>query len=350
LIKISLTDFVQKIFSFIGVGNFAAPILGGLLYEKTGINGVFGLAIGLLAIDLIMRLLVIEKKIANEYYTTYPDVSPETNPLLGSETNTSDEENQQSEDSTAEPTETQPLLRTITEPDSHYHLPPTTSTLLNTFPFYRCLSDPRLLTALFITLIQALLFGAFDATIPIIAHSYFNFTSLRAGLLFVPLGAFDLILGPVFGWCVDRYGTKPVAVLTYAFLIPVLICLRIPHPGGADQIALYAVLLALAGAGLSGTGAPSIVEAGAIAERYYETNKGVFGERGPYAQLYGMTNMVFSLGLTIGPELAGELKQVMGYGNMNAVLAGICAVTSVLSWVYIGGRTRVIFGKKSVEQ
>jgi hypothetical protein len=63
-----------------------------------------------------------------------------------------------------------------------------------------------------------------------------------------------------------------------------------------------------------------------------------------------MTNMVFSLGLTIGPELAGELKQVMGYGNMNAVLAGICAVTSVLSWVYIGGRTRVIFGKKSVEQ
>jgi len=44
----------------------------------------------------------------------------------------------------------------------------------------------------------------------------------------------------------------------------------------------------------------------------------------------------------VGPELAGELKSAIGYGNMNIVLAVISAVTAVLSWVYIGGKPKVL--------
>lgn len=68
---------------------------------------------------------------------------------------------------------------------------------------------------------------------------------------------------------------------------------------------------------------------------------------GPYAQLYGLNSMVFSAGLTLGPELAGELKQAIGYGNMNLVLAVICAVTAVLCFVYIGGKPRLFRRKRS---
>lgn len=57
--------------------------------------------------------------------------------------------------------------------------------------------------------------------------------------------------------------------------------------------------------------------------------------------------MVFSAGLTLGPELAGELKQAIGYGNMNLVLAVICAVTAVLCFVYIGGKPRLFRRKRS---
>lgn len=78
-----------------------------------------------------------------------------------------------------------------------------------------------------------------------------------------------------------------------------------------------------------------------MVERYFANNKELFGDQGPYAQLYGMTNLFFSLGLTLGPEVAGGLKERIGYGDMNAVLAGICAGIAVLSFVFIGGRVKV---------
>ena len=196
------------------------------------------------------------------------------------------------------------------------------------------------MTAFLVAFIQALLLGNFDATIPTVSEEFFGVDSLKAGLLFMPLGVSDFILGPLFGWCVDKFGTKPVVVGAYTYLIPILTLLRLPHPGGKQQMILYGGLLALCGIGLAGIGAPSIVEAGAIVQKYYEVNPDFFGEDGPYAQLYGLNSMVFSAGLTLGPELAGEIKQAIGYGNMNAVLAGICAVTAILCFLYIGGPPR----------
>lgn len=43
-------------------------------------------------------------------------------------------------------------------------------------------------------------------------------------------------------------------------------------------------------------------------------------------------SQVFSLGLTAGPLIAASLKDAIGYGNMNAVVAGLCAVVAVLSY------------------
>ncbi|KAI5363223.1 putative major facilitator superfamily, MFS transporter superfamily [Septoria linicola] len=340
----NLGKTIGSIFSFIAVGNLAAPILGGVLYEKTGIAGVFALGASILAVDFVMRLLVIEKKIANKYYAEDPSTVSDLN------TSRNDNEtNDQSQDSEAQTNgndndEEQPLLGGKHPDDSYYKLKPKDEypRLVRIIPILPCLSDPMLLTALLVAMVQAILLGSFDSTIPTVAKQLFDFSSLRSGLLFIPLGVFDFILGPVFGWCVDRYGTKPVAVLSYAYLVPVLICLRIPHEGGMDQIIVYSVLLGLCGMGLAGIGAPSIVEAGAIVQKYYEVNPDYFGEKGPYAQLYGMSNMVFSFGLTVGPELAGELKQAIGYGNMNVVLAAVCLITSVLSFAFIGGKPKVL--------
>jgi predicted MFS family arabinose efflux permease len=67
-----------------------------------------------------------------------------------------------------------------------------------------------------------------------------------------------------------------------------------------------------------------------------------FGNDGPYAQLYAINSMVFSAGLTLGPLIAGVLKDSIGYGNMNAVVAGLCGVVSVLSWVFLGGKPKML--------
>lgn len=282
-----------------------------------------------------MRVLVIEKKVARRYESVSGlEQASQSNPQ-------SDVEEHQNEVDEHGNGEEEPLLgkkkdENEDDPNENYRLPATTSRIYRIFPILPCLKNPRILAAFLLALIQALLIGSFDATVPTEAQELFGFNSLKAGLLFVPLVATDLVFGPIIGWCVDRFGTKPVAVFSYTLLTPVLILLRLPHAGGMHQILLYAGLLLVSGIGCAGIGAPSIVEAGAVMERYLEVNPDHFGDNGPYAQLYGMSNMVFSLGLTIGPELAGELKGAIGYGNMNLVLAVIAALTAVISFFYIG--------------
>lgn len=304
-----------------------------MLYEKAGYAGVFGIGFAVLAIDFVMRILVVEKKIARKYgLEEARDVNVPT-------------PNDEDQDD-AEASERQPLLGSKEEDQAAFKISDNQPRIAKLIPILPCLADPRLLTALLVAFIQATLLGNFDATIPTVSQELFDFNSLKAGILFLPLGVFDFILGPLFGWLVDRFGTKPVAVGSYAYLVPVLVLLRLPHAGGKDQMILYGGLLALCGVGLAGIGAPSIVEAGAVVQKYYEVNPEFFGEEGPYAQLYGLNSMVFSAGLTLGPELSGELKQAIGYGNMNLVLAVICAATALLCFVFIGGKPNILSRKR----
>ena len=319
------------------MGNLCAPLLGGVLYEKAGYPGVFGIGFAILAIDFTMRLLVIEKKIARKYEAQDPSSVNDLN------TTPSHQQDGAQDD---EDNEEQPLLGSKEEDEKAFKFSENQPKIARMIPILPCLSDPRLLTAFLVAFVQAALLGNFDATIPTVAEELFNFNSLKAGILFLPLGVFDFLLGPFFGWAVDKYGTKPVAVGAYGYLVPILILLRLPHAGDTDQMILYGGLLALCGIGLAGIGAPSIVEAGAVVQKYYEVNPKFFGEEGPYAQLYGLNSMVFSAGLTVGPELAGQLKQAVGYGNMNLALGGICFVTAVLCFVYIGGKPRILTSRK----
>ncbi|KER00246.1 hypothetical protein AUEXF2481DRAFT_34452 [Aureobasidium subglaciale EXF-2481] len=325
----NLGKTIGSIFSFISVGNLLAPLLGGVLYDKTGYAGVFGIGFAILTIDFLMRLLVIEKKVARRYNFTEPaDGSEEASAVH--------------DDDEAARGEEEPLLGNKAQSE-YYRIPDDQPTIVRKVQILPCLKNPRLVAALVVAFVQAALLGSFDATIPTIGQEFFNFSSLEAGILFLPLGGFDLILGPVFGWAVDKYGTKLAAVGGYTFLVPCLVLLRLPHAGGKDQIILYGALLGLCGVGLAAIGAPSIVEAGTIVESYYEANPEFFGNEGPpYSQLYGLTSMVFSAGLAVGPELAGEFKQMIGYGNMNIILAVICGFTAALSFFYIGEKPKVL--------
>lgn len=308
-------------------------MLGGVLYEKAGYLGVFLVGFAVLIVDFIMRLLVIEKKVARRYDER--DASVDDREIAQEHHFDGDHEDHQDD-------EEQPLLGSKEEDDKAFKLSDDQPKIARTIPILPCLTDPRLLTAFLVAFVQATLLGNYDATIPTVAEEYFNFDSLHSGILFLPLGIADFLLGPAIGWCVDRYGTKVVAVVSYGYLVPILTLLRLVQPGGKKQIIIYGALLALSGVGLAGIGAPSLVEAGAVVQKYNEANPKFFGDDGPYAQLYGLNSMVFCLGLTLGPELAGELKQAIGYGDMNLVLAGICALTAALSFVYIGGKPKML--------
>ncbi|KAL8808845.1 MAG: hypothetical protein Q9200_003966 [Gallowayella weberi] len=326
----NLGKTVGSIFGFISIGELAAPVLGGVVYQKTGYPGVFGMGGALLAIDFIMRLLLIEKKTAAKW-------QKQDGRSNGSgEEQEGDAPTEEGEDGD----EQEPLLRKKEE--DGYKVPEGQSKVVRAYPILYVLKDPRLLTALLLAFNQATLLSSFDATIPTEADQLFDFDSLKSGLLFIALVLPYLLLGPVAGWLVDRYGTKPAAVLGFGYLVPVLVLLRLARPGGTSQIVIFCALLALCGIGLAGIGSPSIVEASYVVTQYDKANPGFFGEQGPYAQLYGFNSMVFSLGLAVGPIISGGLRDRIGYGNMNAVIAALCLVTASLSVVYIGGKPKFL--------
>jgi len=320
-----------SIFSFISVGELMAPVLGGVLYSKAGYAGVLGVGAGVLGLDFIMRLLVVEKKVAARYISE-SDISA----------NPRDHNSRQEDGDDEEANEQTELL--ATKDEGAFKVPNGQNKIIRGLPILYCLSNPRVAVALLLSFVQAATLAMFDATIPTEAQSLLDVSSLQAGLLFIALDVPYLLLGPIAGWSVDKYGTKPAAVFGFSYLVPTLALLRLPtvgvvHGRKATEI-LWCAMLALNGIGLAVIGSPSIVEASDVVQKYDKANPGFFGENGPYAQLYGFQSLTFSAGLTIGPVLAGILRDSVGYGNMNAVFAGIAGITAVLSFLFIGGKPK----------
>jgi MFS family permease len=404
-----LGKVMGSILSIISVGILAAPLLGGVLYEKTGFVGLTCLSVGLLVIDLLMRLLLIEKKSANRLTPSKSNNTNSQRPRSGIiDADEEDDEHHQSvEAQPSSASEHDQLLPkpTVTTTLHDYTILPPYNPIIRTLPILYCLRSPRLLTALLLCFIQALILGSFDATIPTETQSLFSFTPLQSGLLFIAPGVPDVIFGPLAGAAVDRYGARPIAVAGFALLAPVIVALRLPHAIVAAaaattttttttilmmttttnsdriyQITLYSCLLALCGVGMGIIGSPAIVEASEVIRNFDEANRdrdlhhsnananaktntddgveatsreageasgdeamrkaGLFGPNGPYAQLYGLQSMVYSAGLTVGPVLAGTLRDTVGYGNMNLVVGGMAGVTAVVAGCFMGERTR----------
>jgi MFS family permease len=280
-------------------------------------------------------MLLIEKKVTARYDATF--VNGAANPRHHSTENGDAETNDEEAD------EEDALLPKKEEEE--FRIPEGQNWIVRSLPILYCLSDPRLLTALFVAFVQAALLATFDATIPTEAEALFGFSSLNACLLFIALDVTYLLLGPLAGWAVDKYGTKPVAVLGFGYLVPTLVLLRLARPGGKNQIVLYAALLALCGVGMAIIGSPSIVEASNVVQKYDKANPEFFGAQGPYAQLYGFNSIFFCAGLTAGPILGGALRDSIGYGNMDTVAAATSGIIAALSFVFIGSKPKLLSKK-----
>ncbi|KAI0010664.1 MFS general substrate transporter [Xylariaceae sp. FL0662B] len=360
----NLGKVVGSIFSFISVGELLAPVIGGVLYEKTGYAGVFGVAAGVLALDFLMRLVVVEKKTAAKYHDDGGALgrtrqSARNSAMRGNDDNGDNDDGDGREEQQA--TEEDALLPPRPPPspkkdddddddddDAAFKIRHEPGRLARAVPILVCLRHPRVLAGLGLAFVQAALLACFDATVPTEAERLFGFGSLRAGLLFVALDVPYLVLGPAAGWAVDRFGTKPAAVLGFGYMVPALVLLRLPEGEGqvagssGGNVVLYCALLALNGVGLAVIGSPSVVEASSVVQRYERANPGFFGPRGPYAQLYGFNSLFFCAGLTVGPVVAGVLRDSVGYGNMNLVFAVVSGITATVSFFVIGGRPGIL--------
>jgi MFS family permease len=160
--------------SSMGIGFFLAPLLGGIVYEKAGYYSVYYMSFALIAVDIILRLALIEKKIAVQWIAQETP-SPERPGSGSGTTDLTDEEKQQGCDqnvvTTPQPTVERNSLNendlsneNISSEDKKFKWPPVITLL----------ASRRLLTALWGCVIQASMSTAFDSVLPLFVHRIFG--------------------------------------------------------------------------------------------------------------------------------------------------------------------------------
>jgi nitrate/nitrite transporter NarK len=90
--------------------------------------------------------------------------------------------------------------------------------------------------------------GPFDTVLPLHLKKIFDFTSLTTGAMFAALAVPEMILGPVAGWIVDKYGSKLAGLIGFMVLCPSLFLLVIPTgPATPTQIVMFVGILIING-------------------------------------------------------------------------------------------------------
>lgn len=298
------------------LGVVMGPLLGGVLYERTGYYSVFALSFAFLAIDGIFRLTFIEARTASIWLAAKNTEDPV-------ESTTKKEPNKPARQRSLT-SEASPFRRHVHR--VHRRLPAVITLL----------ADFRLDIALWGSFLQAVFMSGFDATIPIFVSRTFDWNSLAAGLIFLAL-VVPTCISPLVGWLSDKHGPRWYIATGYLLSATPLILLRLIDHNSTQQKLLLGVFLALFGAFGTLFEIPVWAEIIRCTEIRTKANPRQYSADGAVGQAYGLSNLFYSLGVTVGPLIAGFIYETAGWGNMVLVLGILSVVSAVPTVLCTGG-------------
>ncbi|KAJ6118596.1 Tetracycline resistance protein TetA/multidrug resistance protein MdtG [Penicillium samsonianum] len=286
----------------ISVGTLAGPLLGGVVYENGGYYAVFGLAFAFIALDIILRLLLIERRHAIKW------LAPEMTPL-------SVHGDQSTEKKSGETSERPNLPRIAI-----------------------LLSSPRLVVSVWGYFILSIVLTSFDSVLPLFVQGTFGWQQSGQGLIFIPLMV-PHILDPLTGFVIDNYPKSCRYLAAGAFLasVPVMVLLRFVTDNSMQQKILLCALLACVGLCFAVAMPPLIAEVFFAVKEKEDKTPDIFGRGGAMALAFGLSNMGFASGSLIGPFFAGFIRQEAGWGAMGWALGLIAGISSVPILLFVGG-------------
>ncbi|KAK3382519.1 major facilitator superfamily domain-containing protein [Lasiosphaeria ovina] len=347
--------------SLVSVGQLCGPPVGGLIFSRWGFQGILNVSLGVLAIDFILRLFMVDKPRRPGAMSAVMPEGGSTNKNAGGieEGTVAPKDIGDANGNGHEPTETDRLL-----PESSSPSRPSSSAVAEQqptsdgdnatltgepgigtegetkkkpfiLPILFCLSDPQLLVAIWLSLVQFIIFGAYDATLTIQAVTEFNLTAEQVGAVYLALSLPSLVLGPMAGWAVDRFGPRRIAITGYAIYGPALALMVLPSSGllsGVAAFSFFCVSLLVQGCCVPLAQTPSMIKSMQRVNSAVRHNPARFGSRSAFGQTFGLNTLIASLGLMIGNYTGAALREAAGYWVMNSVLAAMCASGSLLAW------------------
>ncbi|KAL8785242.1 MAG: hypothetical protein Q9195_008715 [Heterodermia aff. obscurata] len=310
------TGYTSMALSF---GLLLGPVLGGVLYEYCGYFQVFLPAFGLIAMEIILRMMIIEK-----------EKKPIPLPPQSSSSTTAAQKDPLKDEilsgAASHPRELDPLLQqpATTQPANAYKA---------------LLTSPRFLMALIALLILNSIANGFDSTLVPYIQDAFHMPATQAAALFLAL-AVPMLLAPISGWLTDRYGARLPILSGLTLAVPSQILLSLVSKGAAMPLLKLAVLLAIMGLTFALAMAPLGVEANFVVDDMEKEIPGRFGSHGILARAIGLKNTVIAAGGFAGPLYAGFVRVSAGWRFLQLLNAGLCAGILVSFLLSTGGSKR----------
>lgn len=318
------------------LGTFLGPTIGGAVYDRVGYNAVFYVSFGVLGLDVILRLIMLER---SDYKRLYPAEFAQEE--LEKAKKKAEEAEQKRIEEGIDIEDWESTMETEAEPGPS----PQAIMWFQVFgrkvwvqipPIILLLRHPRILIIFFQAVIFGWCVGALDATLPMHLDEIFGFGSLQAGLVMLAL-AIPSLIGPAVGMMVDKFGVKLFATLGFICACPCFILLRLPDHHNVRQVVLLCALLALLGASLVVLVGPVMTDLASFTAKLEKRRPGFYGKGGGLASAFGIFNVAFSIGIIIGPLQAGATKDRSGWGMMVLSVGLVSVISAIPTFLFSGG-------------
>lgn len=333
----------------ISLATLVSPLLGGVVFARAGYYAVFAMAFAVVALDIFMRMMMVEKKLAVKWLPPVPTKEEKDLETILEDSEIPPANAKKTPSVQAEKGEAQVItLKVPADEEAFYSvtvctaseisLPNPTSRRLTRLPsVITLLSSRRLLSALWCTTAVSILYTAMDATLPLFVKHTFHWTSTGAGLIFLAI-FIPTLLGPIAGKLSDKYGPRWFATAGAIVACPALILLRLVHEDSVRQKILLCGLLVIIGACLVFMITPTMAEITyAVEAKTQRRPTGFFGKNGAFAQAYSLFNMAWASGSMIGPLVGGLTNGERGWGTSTAILGAISVGTAIPAVLWTGG-------------
>ncbi|KAL9599269.1 MAG: hypothetical protein Q9219_003971 [cf. Caloplaca sp. 3 TL-2023] len=275
--------------SGVNLGVLVAPVIAGILYEKAGYYAVFAICLAIIALDLLLAILLVDKKRARKWSADGPEQGSANSagPTIpnGSHRNDSSPAYPSAQDGEDSPLLSNDARKAKASPRKWF---PITRALL---------ASPQILAALYTTFIHAMLHTSFDAVLPRFVQRTFHWSPSGAGLIFLTLTVPSL-MSPLFGFLSDRYGRRM-------------------------GINLFLTSL--------------VTDMSFAVERLEEEDPQFSDNSGAYTEAYALVDITFGAGTVFGPLLGGLLYEHTTWAITYGVFAAFTFSGSIPVMFYTAG-------------
>ncbi|EIT82975.1 major facilitator superfamily domain-containing protein [Aspergillus flavus] len=304
-------------------GTTTGPVLAGLLFELGGYWCAWTGAAAFLLLDIIMRLIMIEKRVKPHQGNEDENEDGEQDPLLQNQPPRLEEDGEGSGSEVR---------------GWRFHV--------------RLFRVPRFSAGVFCAFVYAVLVGCFESTLAVHVRAVFGWGALHVGVLLALIQGPGMLLAAPVGWMKDRIGSRAPTAVGLFGLLPFVVLLGVPgsglFPGMGVQgweKSLYVGCMASIGCLLSllnGVGSMQATETIDLLEAH---QPGIFGPKGGYSRAIAVTSMTWMTGLLAGPLLAEFVVGNFGYFELQCCLGVLSFTAGLIALVFLGSPV-----SKSTEQ